>query len=176
MRFLFFVLCVLISQVVAVVAQPVTFPKFTGEISLTGENDGQFETFLDRNVEKVVFLNMTFRTAFGARFAAEVYETCSPYAEIWDNGLSGAVFTLPYTLDGKPLGEDDVLGANNTRCGDMRLSFVGDDLVMSSAGPGEHWYEINGFYLVRRRADRWPYVEIKWLDATAESWARMLGQ
>jgi hypothetical protein len=74
------------------------------------------------------------------------------------------------------LGEDDVLGAENTRCGDMRLSFVGDDLVMSSAGPGEHWYEINGFYLLRRRADRWPYVEIKWLDATAESWARLLGQ
>jgi hypothetical protein len=166
----------IIAQSQAVLAQPIDYPKFTGEISLTAQNDGAFEAFLDEHEAKVVFLDMTFNTAFGARFSSEVYEMCSPYAEIWDNGLSGEVFTLPYTKDGNPLGEDEVLKEENTECGDVSLSFVSDDLVMSSAGPGVHWYDIKGFYLVRRRANRQPYVEIKELDASAETWARMQGQ
>ena len=159
-----------------VFAQPIEYPKFTGEISLTSQNDGAFETFLDENVGRVVFLDMMFRTAFGARFSSEVYEMCSPYAQIWDNGLSGEIFTLPYTKDGVPLGEGETLREENTVCGETRLSFSGDDLIMSSAGPGTHWYDIMGFYLVRQRADRWPYVEMKSLDASAQTWARMLGQ
>ena len=166
----------LIAMPHAVLAQQIDYPKFTGEISLTTQNDGAFETFLDANEAKVVFLDMTFTTAFGARFRSDVYEMCSPYAEIWDNGLSGEVFALPYTKDGKPLGEDDVLRAENTQCGDVGLAFVGDDLILSSAGPGVHWYDINGFYLVRRRANRQPYIEIKELDASAETWAWVLGQ
>jgi len=165
-----------IVQSHSVFAQPIEYPKFTGEISLTSQNDGAFETFLDENVGRVVFLDLLFRTAFGARFSSEVYEMCSPYAEIWDNGLSGEVFTLPYTKDGKPLGEGETLREDNTECGDVSLSFVSDDLVLSSAGPGVHWYDINGFYLVRARANRWPYIEMKWLDASAETWARALGQ
>lgn len=166
----------MLSVSFAVWAQPIDYPKFTGEISLTNHNDSAFETFIDKNVNKVVFLDLTFNTAFGARFSSDVYEMCSSYAEIWDNGLSGEIFTLPYTKDGKPLAEGEVLSRDKTECGVVSLSFVGDDLVLSSAGPGVHWYDIKGFYLVRHRANRQPYVEIKELDASAETWARMLGQ
>jgi len=168
--------CLVLGNAGAAQAQAMTYPKFSGDVALTGQNDGAFEQFLDQNEGKVVFLDLIFSVAFATRFNDDVYEMCSPYAEIWDNGLSGEIFTLPYTKDGRVLGEDEELVEQNTRCGDQRLTFVDDDLVMSSAGPGAHWYDIQGFYLVRRRADRFPYIELKGLEASAETWARVLGQ
>ena len=153
-------------------AQDISYPQFSGEIKLTSPNTQEFTQFLNDNLEKVVFLNLYFATDFGMQISYEVEEHCNAHFDFWEEGMNGQKIHLPYLKDA-PNNPTRPFEVADIECEDIPFKFVDADLNMSSGGPGAHWFDIEGFFLIREQSDRWPFVEIKHLPASAETWARI---
>jgi len=155
-----------------------TYPKFEGEIHFTRPNSEEFITFVDENLDKVVFLDLLFTADFGVQTSYDMEEACNSHFNFWDDGMEEQNIFLPiYEPDPEnpPTGEE-TFEMDQIGCEMLSIRFENTALQLSSAGPGVHWSEIEGFFLLRSRSDRWPYLEIKELEASAETWAQILNK
>lgn len=140
-------------------------PKYSGEISYTYGNSKAFLDFLDSNLGKVVFLELNMTYYFGIDDNYLVNEMCNSNVNIWDDGLTDAVFTLPIGMEGES-------SPSKLTCSERRISFSGKDFSISSGGPGTHWYNLTGFFRIAAGSGRWPYTQLSALEASADMWSR----
>ena len=170
MRYLLFLLLA-----TPVIAHDVNYPRFSGDIHFTRPNDQQFINFLDQNTDKVVYLDLLFTAEFGGIIGEEMQQACNSHFNFWDEGMGGHNIFLPiYNPDPDNPPEDFDMA--DIECEILPIRFVDTELLLSSAGPGAHWFDIEGFFLIRNRSDRWPFIEIKELEAHAETWAQILNK
>lgn len=149
-------------------AHDITYPKFDGRLNITGANDTTFLDFASEHKGQVVYLDLYISYSFGVLDEHTVNEACNLDNDYWNDGFTDNRFVMPLDIeypDGRDLSVDEVT------CAELPITFTGVDLQLSSGGPGAHWYEVQGFFLMRERTERWPYLELKWLDANAETWA-----
>ena len=156
-------------------AQPIEYPQFQGTIHFTAPNPPEFTTFLDNNRDKVVFLNILFTTDFGNENDYKVEEVCNSHFSFWDEGMEDQNIFLPI-YEPEPSNPPKQYDLSDIGCEALPIRIVDSGLTLSSGGPGVHWFDIEGFFLIRHQSDRWPYIELKELPASAETWASIKNQ
>ncbi len=156
-------------------AHEIKYPKFEGDIHFTSPNTSEFMQFVDKNLGKVVYFDLILTTNFTLELGYRMEEVCNSHFNFWDDGLANQNVFLPiYEPDpDNPPKEFGYEHIEKITCEALPIRFVDTDLMMSSAGPGTHWFNIEGFFLLRSRAERWPFIELKELPASAEAWAIM---
>ncbi len=142
-----------------------SIPKFKGEIYFTYGNSVKFMSFINNNIGKIVFLDLTMNYEFMPGNNYDIEAKCNPNNGIWDSGLVDKEIKLP-------LGPEES-NVSEITCAETAFLFTGKEFKISSAGPGTHWFDLTGFYRVAFGAGRWPYIEISAVEASADMWARL---
>ncbi|MEO0342152.1 MAG: hypothetical protein AAF198_01820 [Pseudomonadota bacterium] len=148
----------------------ITYPIFTGTLHVTAENDSALLEFASQHDGKVVFLDLEITYSFSGDADYTVNDACNAENEFWNDGFTDNRFVMPLTVTGPR----ETLTIDDVTCADLPMTFTGVEIPLSSGGPGAHWYEIQGFFLMRERVDRWPYLELRWLEVDAATWANVL--
>ncbi|MEM9716339.1 MAG: hypothetical protein AAF826_07460 [Pseudomonadota bacterium] len=154
-------------------AHDITYPSFIGTLNVTTSNSTDFLDFAAQYQGQVVYLDIDVTYSFGNEDHYTANAACNAENDFWNDGFTDNRFVMPLQItatEGTPLTADDVI------CADIPMTFKGLEVSLSSGGPGAHWYEIEGFFLMRERVDRWPYIEFQWLEADAETWASVVNR
>jgi hypothetical protein len=147
-------------------------PVLDAAITLTGYNTPDFETFVTAHVGQIAFLRLHFDRAHAMQVHDDIEMLCNADFNDWDSPMAGQQFALPYGPEGLRPGDDAWYDLDPARvtCSDQRFAFSGIEPDLSSAGPGTHWYQIEGFFKIRDGAGRWPFLELIPVEMSGETW------